>query len=510
MDEKNKNVSPSRRSKYVSHLESIDAPQLTATVQNLSIWAKGTNRSHQATKLMYGAFLAKFHDRPSYLNCSDEDLFPLRSDSLQEFVFWLWNEVRYSYQSIMNIHLGNLLRMSCYARQEPHSPQLKLTVDTIRRKLKIAEDARQKVEGQHPLDLGKEPCTAHDLFRIIKNIPAYHLGKAEEASAFTLALHVGARAITVTEISVHDILQVLKTGDGPRGPLIVVRIRLRVLKNQSNANHIISLEGCVYGSWSDDSCQLDAVYWLNQHLLLKFGLNLLQFNSRIEGWKRREALYRWTPDGISHIFVDRSEQAGYKYRLFSFHSLRSGFMATVLLGFGVNGDNKGILEMAALIAGWTPFGKAQLRYIKSLSRQQLIASRLIIDVSEYEKNQSLINSLLASDVHMIHSGQDIAEPSWKTNFQDTISFHVVREVSGLLTDKFHNQALKFTRQELYQVFMNNLRFYFWVGFKKQMADRSQTVEDEFGVNLNTTGWIYFVMIGMIHVCICPLDVHMLF
>lgn len=53
------------------------------------------------------------------------------------------------------------------------------------------------------------------------------------------------------------------------------------------------------------------------------------------------------------IFSDRVRLAGYPKRLFSFHSLRSGFLCAALLKAGKSESaKKAVLEYCAYVAGW--------------------------------------------------------------------------------------------------------------------------------------------------------------
>ena len=80
--------------------------------------------------------------------------------------------------------------------------------------------------------------------------------------------------------------------------------------------------------------------------------------------------------------------------LFSFHSLRCGFMCSALLKAGSNADAvKAILDntycLPAFIAGWMdgwmPNQAAPLRYVKECAKRSIILSRFIMPEEEEEE-----------------------------------------------------------------------------------------------------------------------------
>lgn len=69
-------------------------------------------------------------------------------------------------------------------------------------------------------------------------------------------------------------------------------------------------------------------------LLLQKGLNLDDFKNKTFGERGTEKLFHWSANGAREIFADRVKYAGFPPGLFSYHSLRSGFLCSALLKAG--------------------------------------------------------------------------------------------------------------------------------------------------------------------------------
>ena len=126
--------------------------------------------------------------------------------------------------------------------------------------------------------MGKDAAIFSDVVHIInctENIPS----KAAEASCWLFAVSTGARAVTCSNILLSDIVQVTPSSlnnnnnNNNSSLHLLVQIRERVTKGNSNWNHTVTLEGDVHNS-SDNNF----VYWLERHLKKQFNLSLLSFS----------------------------------------------------------------------------------------------------------------------------------------------------------------------------------------------------------------------------------------
>lgn len=77
-----------------------------------------------------------------------------------------------------------------------------------------------------------------------------------------------------------------------------------------------------------------------------------------------EKLWHWSAESARELFKKRVRKAGFPNGMFSYHSLRSGFLCSALLNASCREEKEAILERTALVAGWKFGGRSQLLYIK--------------------------------------------------------------------------------------------------------------------------------------------------
>jgi hypothetical protein len=94
-------------------------------------------------------------------------------------------------------------------------------------------------------------------------------------------------------------------------------------------NHPIAIDG----NFEDKDC---FIYHLEKHLHLKFGLTLKTFDNWNQEKLGEQSLWGLKEDAMSIRFRIRSEHAGYPQMLFSFHSLRAGFLCSAIIHSGIN------------------------------------------------------------------------------------------------------------------------------------------------------------------------------
>ncbi|MBM3456379.1 MAG: hypothetical protein FJX80_14785 [Bacteroidetes bacterium] len=102
---------------------------------------------------------------------------------------------------------------------------------------------------------------------------------------------------------------------------------------------------------------LNFIYWLRCHLKSN-GLQLEDLGTERINYCSQQKLWHWSADGAREMFRDRAIMAGFEKGLFSFHSLRSGFLCSALLKAGSATELDAVLEHTAFIAGWKVGGAA--------------------------------------------------------------------------------------------------------------------------------------------------------
>lgn len=261
---------------------------------------------------------------------------------------------------------------------------------------------------------GKEPLIPADVDRIIACTPEGLPSKAAEAALWNFALNTGARGLTCENMTVGDIIDVRASGDHP-GSLLVT-VNLRVTKGKPNWNQHVTVEG----SPSSKSNNLNVVYWLNEHLKSKFGLDLTRFNSwrgKLSNETANARIWTWSRDSMREFIKSRSVSAGYPEGLFGFHSFRSGFISSALIKCGSNGEHlRAALELCAVVGDWKPFQRAQMGYVKRSTIKTIVSTRLVMP-NEDGQSVNFFDPAL-TDPEAYH-GIQLAEPTWNkdTNFR---------------------------------------------------------------------------------------------
>ena len=124
-----------------------------------------------------------------------------------------------------------------------------------------------------------------------------------------------------------------------------LRVNLHVTKGNSHWNHFVSLDEGI------EEKNLDFFFWIREHLKQR-GLEL----ENLDPTRASDKIWHWSPQSARELFSDRVVLAGFKPRLFSYHSLRAGFLCSALLKANTPEKLENALERTAFIAGWRPRG----------------------------------------------------------------------------------------------------------------------------------------------------------
>lgn len=353
-------------------------------------YSESTERKHEWALKLYKVFAEYARVAP----------FPLTKEPVAGFIRFLAFDAKYATGSIEDVIVPSLRRLHQRIVGEDVPADVSECISQAYRDIKNSRSHKARDDGKHP-------AIAADVRRIVEVTPENLPTKAAEASLWIIAVSTGARAITCANVALSDIKRVYFTG----GDNCIVQIRYRVTKGDANWNHDVSIEGEI-----DRKTPLNAVYWLNQHLTTSFGLCLRSFND----WNITStdiSLWGMSKDSMRETFKDRAIRAGFPAKLFSFHSLRAGFLCSALLRAGSNaGAVRSILENTAFVAGWVPHQAAQLRYVRDCARRTIIASRLVMPAEEGLSAEPV--EVYLSSPETFH-GIQLSPPSWPidTNYR---------------------------------------------------------------------------------------------
>ncbi|KAH7818156.1 uncharacterized protein MONOS_3954 [Monocercomonoides exilis] len=196
-----------------------------------------------------------------------------------------------------------------------------------------------------------------------------------EASLYLIAVQTGARAITVSSMLLSDIMRVTISEETKK---ILCTLRYNRTKGSSTWGHEVTIEGDE--EKEDDG---DAVFWFSKYLKKSTGVKLSEWMEKSNAVDKSKPVWPLSTDAMRERFKERAKNAGYPRSLFSFHSLRSGFICSALIKSKSDPQaQKAVLESTALIAGWVPYRLAQMGYIKKVARRALASTRLLSETED--------------------------------------------------------------------------------------------------------------------------------
>ena len=227
--------------------------------------------------------------------------------------------------------------------------------------------------NQIPKEQGKEPLCEWDVQCIASVYPKGCSDRVQVMSWVTVGLHTGVRGISLATTFWEDIKVVEPVPEAPHFKQIT--LVFRETKGDHNWNHPITIEGSAL-----NACGSDPVCWLSQLVKeqLSFEVELTQatvskLKGRIFGCESQSTM----SERMNSVAV----YCGYPSRLFSCHSLRSGFLCTALLKHAVETGKEvnfpEVWNKCALVAGWHVQSKHMERYCKQAFLRCIVSSRLI-------------------------------------------------------------------------------------------------------------------------------------
>ena len=99
---------------------------------------------------------------------------------------------------------------------------------------------------------------------------------------------------------------------------------------------------------------VNILYWLNRVYMKCIGMSLECYSKlpKEEQMKYTDPVWPYGEDDMSYHLKYRMKMAGLRGKAFSFHSLRAGFLASILLHARNTAEGMdGLLSAAAIIAG---------------------------------------------------------------------------------------------------------------------------------------------------------------
>ena len=347
---------PPRQGRKPTRLEeilgSMTQEQLHQVVSQKFIYADSTMRKHKYAHEIYARFAEALGLDGEFIDI----------ETACKLVPLLMKDGVYTVDTVVHVILASLKRI--FREQQDRD-----FTSAERRALSQAVQQGKSPANNPRVGTGKDALLLSDVGVITGAIPDGDRSKAHDAAMMLIAVQTGLRAISMANLELRDIARVASNGE-----TLQVTLNVRVTKGSKQWNHPITLEG-----YPGKPCDVDAVYWLAQHLKTHFKLDITKFGTGL--WTtidKNQRLFQANEMAMCARLKTRALHAGYPIKLFGFHSLRSGFMGTAaLLAWGNADGMKACLEITQFIAGWKPNSKVQQRYVKKSVERALNASRLV-------------------------------------------------------------------------------------------------------------------------------------
>lgn len=255
------------------------------------------------------------------------------------------------------------------------SPNLVTIIDhELKKKTTDFEDGNNSNKVNTKPGSGKPPCMYEDLKHILKSIPNGISKQSLWSSIYLFSLYTGARADTLDNMKVNDIVS-LKIDN------YILYLCLRVTKAKGKRNFHRNYTFTYDIKEAEDTAEMEFVKWFQKYMLETFLFNIFN-NTDLSGLKmyKHQQLWNYKSDDNLRLICFTKKQmqttfrnlvslAGFKHNFFTLHSLRSGFLCTALNNWK---DSKEFIRlMCCLITGWSYKSRMFQTYLKAEYRQQM-------------------------------------------------------------------------------------------------------------------------------------------
>jgi hypothetical protein len=308
--------------------------------------------------------------------CNDRGWDPgdtaVSDEHLLQFVYLCLHKdcgIRYSLYSFRDVYIPMLFR---YFDDNGYAYSAGAR-DRMKRKVQAMVRNGELTLAQIPKEQGKESMCEWDVQFIARTYPKGCADRVQVMSWMAAGLHTGVRGISLTTAYWEDVRVVEPVADAPH--FKQVTLLFRETKGDAHWNHPVTVEGSVL-----HACGSDPVYWVAQLVKESLGhgaeltqATLAQLQGRGFGCESQSAM----SERMNAVAV----YCGYPRRMFSCHSLRSGFLCSALLKHAVDTGKEvafpEVWNKCALVAGWSVRSKHMERYCKQAFLRCIVSSRQI-------------------------------------------------------------------------------------------------------------------------------------
>jgi hypothetical protein len=116
--------------------------------------------------------------------------------------------------------------------------------------------------------------------------------------------------------------------------------------------------------------------------------------------------------------------------------LRSGFICTAIIASGSSKDQqRAVLEDCAMIAGWRPFRRPQMQYVKEAQTRTIVSSRLL-------RRSGKPRKLIKNYYLFIYNLEQLPLPLIEEELCCPLRYHHLEKLENLWSKKFNGQAIQ--------------------------------------------------------------------
>ena len=412
----------------VSHFTSLVS---VVNVKNIVLSAeeKRHYQNIRTEQVVYGQSIAEQNEKTEsyYLGFvraldTDTDPYPVSEDLGVAFIQYLADTHQFCYNTLSTVMYESLLRLNKIRSGVDMHPTVRSAILTRLRQIRISPTTKRPRGG-------KEPLILDDLKRIIMHIPEVDPAKARLSSLFLFSLFTGARANSCRGVRFCDFTNFRDMGEG----CFTLGVNIRQVKGKQGQGILLT----VGGGNPEIPNDVNILYWLNRVYTKFIGMSLECYSklTKEEQMKYTDPVWPWSEDGMTQHLKYRMRMAGLPGKEFSFHSLRAGFLASILLHARNTTEGlDGVLSAAAIIAGWTPYSEVELRYIKETTRAAIVTTDLLGVTSTPKKRRpaAVEGDVAHPESHLssfdFHHWEEIDPPEDKHSYAPLVKAELLQHI----------------------------------------------------------------------------------
>ena len=376
------------------------------------VYGKSITEQNEKTEAYYLGFCKSL----------DVDPYPVTEGSGVAFLQYLADTQNFCYNTLSTVTYESLLRLNRMRTGSELNPTVRSAMRMRVRQIRISPTTKRPRGG-------KEPLILDDLKRIIMHIPEVDPAKARLASLFLFSLYTGARANSCRGVRFCDFTNFRDMGEG----CFTLGVNIRQVKGKQGQGILLT----VGGGNPEIPNDVNILYWLNRVYTKFIGMSLECYSklTKEEQMKYTDPVWPWSEDGMTQHLKYRMRMAGLPGKEFSFHSLRAGFLASILLHARNTTEGlDGVLSAAAIIAGWTPYSEVELRYIKETTRAAIVTTDLLGVTSTPKKRRpaAVEGDVAHPESHLssfdFHHWEEIDPPEDKHSYAPLVKAELLQHI----------------------------------------------------------------------------------